>query len=73
MSKASCEENREFSVAIKLNRKHAAELRKAGSKAGGEVKKILLGGLVGCQEAIVRLLRMQGRHQKKCEECKKRK
>jgi hypothetical protein len=73
MSKASCKENREFTVAITLNRKHAAELRKAGNRAGGEVKKILLGGLVGCQEAIVRLVRMQGRHQKKCDECRKRK
>jgi ubiquitin C-terminal hydrolase len=72
MGKANCEENREFSQAINLNNKHAKALRKAENSAGsGEVKRILLAGLLACQEAVVKLVRMQGRHQKRCDECKK--
>lgn len=70
MGRASCEQNREFGEAINLNSKHAKALHKAENSAGsGQVKKILLAGLLGCREAIVKLERMQGRHQKRCDEC----
>jgi hypothetical protein len=73
MGKARCGENREFSKAIDLNKRHANALRKAEDSAGsGQVKKILLTGLLGCKEAIVKLVRMQGRHQQRCDECQKR-
>jgi hypothetical protein len=71
MGKAKCEENRGISVAINLFNKHANAIRKAENRADSEqVKKILLAGLLACQEAIVKLVRVQGRHQKKCDECK---
>jgi hypothetical protein len=72
MGKASCEENQDFSKAINLNKKHANTLRKAEKNAGsGQVRKILLGGLIASQEATVKLARMQDRHQKMCDECQK--
>ena len=72
MSRASCKKNREFSEAINLNNKHSEALRKAENSArSDEVKRILLAGFLACQEAIVKLTRMQGRHQKRCDECKR--
>jgi hypothetical protein len=72
MGKANCKENREFSQAINLYNKHTKALRKAENSAGSDqVKRILLAGSHACQEAIVKLTRMQGRHQKRCDECKK--
>ena len=72
MGKARCAANREFTQAIKLFTKHAGVLRRAEKSADdGQVEKILLSGLLCCQEAIVKLVRMQGRHQKSCAECRK--
>lgn len=72
MGKARCGENREFTQAIQLFSKHATALRKAEKGAdNGNVEKILLSGLLCCQEGIVKLLRMQGKHKKGCEECRK--
>jgi hypothetical protein len=72
MGSARCEENREFPKAINLINKHANALRKAENTAeSGQVKRILLSALVGCEEAVVELVRMQGQHQKKCDDCKK--
>jgi hypothetical protein len=70
MSKASCEENREISEAIKLINRHAKAVRKAENHTESEpVKKILLADMLACQEAIVKLVRIESRHQKRCEEC----
>ena len=70
MSKASCRENREISEAIKLMNRHAHATRKAENRSeSDQVKKILLADLLACQEAIVKLVRIEGRHQKWCEEC----
>ena len=72
MGKARCAENKELTRAIKLFKKHADELRKAEKSAeDGQVEKLFLSGVVACKEAIVKLVRMQGRHQKMCEECLK--
>lgn len=72
MGKARCRGNKEFTQAIKLFRKHEVALRKAEKSADEEqVEKMLLGGMLCCEEAIVKLVRAQGRHQKSCGECAK--
>ena len=72
MGKARCKENQEFTLAIQLFKKHEGALRKAEKSAEAEqVEKILLSGMLCCEEAIVKLVRAQGRHQKSCEGCKK--
>jgi hypothetical protein len=72
MGRARCSENKEFAQAIKLFKKHEVALRKAEKSADEEqVEKILLSGMLCCEEAVVKLARAQWRHQKTCEECRK--